>query len=291
MNKGILLSISLVVCLLAAPNGYADQILVAKKVATAPVLDGNGADAVWAEAPEITTDDQVAKINMTLKAVYTDTEIFFLVSYPDADKSDTHKTWEWDKTTQMYKTGADREDVFVFKWNMEVHPVDLSLKSDDDYAADIWFWKACRTNPSGYADDKIDRVSSVAVPESTELTSRSGKKMHLMREGDEGTAAYTNTLYEDYHGDKMPGFIGAIPTGSQADIKAKGVWADGKWTIEFGRALKTGYRDDIQFEPSKEYLFGISRYEIAGREPDPKFSQPLYGSGDVSEALTLKFGK
>lgn len=189
----------------------------------------------------------------------------------------------------MYKSGLDREDVFVFKWNMETHPVDLSLESDNDYTADIWFWKACRGNPVGYADDKIDSVSSAMTLRSTELKNRNGNKMYMVRRADKGTLAYTDTLYEDYKADKMPAFINVIPTGSSADIKAKGVWEQGRWTIEFCRALDTGNDDDIQFDTSKTYLFGVSRYEIAGREPDLRLSQPLYGSGDVSEALTLKF--
>ncbi|MFA5088698.1 MAG: ethylbenzene dehydrogenase-related protein [Candidatus Omnitrophota bacterium] len=290
MNKRILY-ISLFMCLAAVIPGYADQTVVAQRAELAPVIDGSGTDEVWAGVREYSTYDRVAQINIILKAVYTDTEIFFLVSYPDTDKSDTHKSWKWDEATQMYKTGPDREDTFIFKWNMEVHAVDLSLKSDDSYAADIWFWKAGRSNPAGYADDKMDRVSSVLIPKSTLLLSGSGKNMYMIREGDSGTAASENTLYEEHIEDKMPGFISVAPTGSRADIKAKGIWADGKWTIEFGRALTTGSIDDIQFDKSKTYLFGVSRYEIAGREPDPSISQPLFGCGDISEVLILEFGQ
>ncbi len=289
MKKRAILPLSLLICLAMVPTGYADQVIVAKKVVHAPVIDGGGSDEVWSQATEYTTYDKVAKLNLTLKAVYTDTQIFFLVSYPDADRSDTHKTWVWDKNTEMYKTGLDREDVFVFKWNMENHPSNLSLKSDDNYTADIWFWKAFRSDPAGYADDKMDRVSFFPMPGSKELTSRSGKKMYMTRKGDSGTSAAEDALYGDYQGDKIPAFISVTPTGSRADIKAKGVWSDGRWTLEFGRALNTGNNDDIQFDRSKTYLFGVSRYEIAGRDPDPGASQPLFGCGDVSEVLTLKF--
>jgi len=113
MNKGVILYVSLLICLTMATTCSADQAIVVKKVAHAPVIDGSGADEVWAQAPEYTTYDKVAKINLTLKAVYTDTEIFFLVSYPDADKSDTHKTWEWEETTQMIKQGLT-EKTYLF---------------------------------------------------------------------------------------------------------------------------------------------------------------------------------
>jgi hypothetical protein len=115
--------------------------------------------------------------------------------------------------------------------------------------------------------------------------------MYLIRKGDSGTPAYKDTLYTDYKGDKLPRYTNPTPTGSRADTKAKGVWSDGKWTIEFARALHTGNGDDIQFDTSKSYLFGVSRHEVAGRPLDPKLDQPLFGSGDISEDLKLQFGE
>lgn len=291
MKKGIVSVLGMAMCFGISTTCYGAQTIVAKKVARAPIIDGSGADAVWAQAQEFTTYDEVAKINMTLRAVYTDSEIFFLISYPDSDESITHKTWVWDKTAEMYKTGLDREDTFVFKWSMEPGPVALSLRTDNAYIADIWFWKACRTNPVGYVDDKYQHFSANAMPKSNKLTSGTGKSMYLIRRGDSGTAAYRDTLYEDYKGDKMTRYTNPTPTGSRADIRAKGVWSAGSWTIEFARALNTGNADDIQFDTSKSYLFGVSRYEIAGKPANPKLEQPLYGSGDVGEALTLQFGE
>lgn len=291
MKKYTVLLMGFVVCLTGATVCSADQTIVVRKVDRPPVIDGMGNDPVWAQATEYTTYDAVAKINMTLKAVYTDSEIFFMVSYPDSEESNTHKSWVWDKTTEMYTTGPDREDMFVFKWNMEPVTVDLSLKADNDYMADIWFWKACRTDPVGFADDKYQRYSANQLPKSTKLTSRAGKTMYLIRKGDSGTSAYKGNLYVEHKEDTIPQFSNRTPKGSRADIRAKGVWSGGRWTIEFTRALNTRNGDDIQFDTSKTYLFGVSRYEVAGRNPDPKLSQPLYGSGDVGEALTLKFGQ
>lgn len=291
MKKVIVMTFGVVACLVMVTACYADQTIVTKKVASAPVIDGRGNDPVWAQAIEYATYDNVAKINITLKAVYTDTEIFFLVSYPDKDESITHKSWVWDKDKEMYKVGPDREDLINFKWNMEPNIVDLSLKSDDNYMSDDWFWKAYRTNPAGYADDKYQRLSANEIPKSAKLVSKTGKTMYLIRDVDKGTPCYKDTLYTEYQGDKMPGFTYVTPTGSCADIKAKGVWSGGKWTIELGRALKTGNADDIQFDTSKSYQFGVSRYEISGRPPDPTVDQPLYNSGDISEALTLTFGQ
>ena len=74
-------------------------------------------------------------------------------------------------------------------------------------------------------------------------------------------------------------------------MRAKGVWQNDRWTIEFARKLTTGQPDDVQFTPGEKYLFGISRYEIAGRQSNAKLSDPLYGTGDVNETLWLQFKK
>lgn len=290
MRRAKALFLGLLFCVTVFTVCFADQVIVARKVSQAPVIDGKGDDPAWLKAKEYTTYDVVAKINITLKAVYTDTDIFFLVNYSDPDRSATHKTWDWDAGEKMYKDGLDREDVFVLKWNMEPKAVDLSLKSDDDYKADIWFWKACRSDPVGYADDKIDQVSSTEAPKAAKLTSRTAKQMYLTRNADSGRPAFEDVIYPDYIEDKMPRFSVKPPAGSCADIRAKGLWSEGRWTIEFARALHTGNNDDVQLDILKSYLFGVSRYEIAGRAPEPKASQPLYGCGDISEALTLRFG-
>ncbi len=266
------------------------QSLIAAKVKQPPVIDGTDADPAWAGAQKIITHDKAADIDITLKAVYTDKEIFFLVIFPDPDESRSHKSWVWDKGRDIYKIGKDREDVFVFKWNMGTKSVDLSIYGADPYKADVWFWKACRTDPAGYADDKIQTLAPTYMKNSVRLTAKSGRTMYLLRKGDLGVGAYATKLQVEYAGNMLPRFTNHTPSGSRADVKAKGVWKGGKWTIEFGRALNTGNNDDIRFDLKKSCRFGVSRYEIAGRKRDSKLTQPLYGSGDISEVITLIFG-
>lgn len=268
---------------------YAAQTIIAQKVSDGPAIDGFGQDPVWEKAQALITHDKVAGIDMALKAVYTDKEIFFLVTFPDPDESRKHKEWKWNKDSQMYEPGFDREDTFVFKWNMGTQPVDLSVYSDEPYVTDIWFWKACRTDPVGFADDKIDLLDSSETPKSMKITSKSGRKMYLRRLGDKGEPAYKDTLPVEYAGDLLPNFEYHVPTLSRADIRAKGMWNNGRWAIEFERALNTGYADDLKLIPGNSYQFGVSRYEIAGREPEPAATQPFYGAGDVNEELILQF--
>jgi hypothetical protein len=37
-------------------------------------------------------------------------------------------------------------------------------------------------------------------------------------------------------------------------------------------------------------VFGVSRFEIAGRPAEPGADEPLFGSGDVGERLVLVLG-
>ena len=115
--------------------------------------------------------------------------------------------------------------------------------------------------------------------------------MYLLRRGDDGHSAYKVDLVSKYQGDILPRYISQNPTGSRSDVLAKGRWQNNTWSIELRRKLVTGHSDDIQFNTDSKYLFGISRYEIAGRKGNKKLSAPLYGTGDVSERLWLEFNK
>ena len=268
---------------------YSESKLISSKVDSPPIIDGDWQDHAWAQANELVTYDKVANLDIAIKSVYTNDRLFFMVRFSDPDESRLHKPWVWNTTEEMYETGPEREDCFVIKWAMEEATTDLSVSADKPYTADTWFWKAHRTDPTGYADDKIQRFSTTQLPKSKKLQSKNGTQMYLQRRGDQGNSAYKSKIYVDYVDKEIPQFEHRNPSESRADIKAKGVWKNNGWCVEFSRALDTGHPDDIQFDTSKTYFFGVSRYEIAGREPDAKLSQPLYGAGDVSEKLFLSF--
>lgn len=63
-------------------------------------------------------------------------------------------------------------------------------------------------------------------------------------------------------GDFIAGPIAYQITGDPADISAKGSYADGAWTLEVQRPLKTASNKDIQFEDlAKEYFFSVSAFD------------------------------
>lgn len=271
------------------PGSAAATEVVAMRVDQAPAIDGNGQDAAWAKAGSVTVNDAVANIPLTLKTVYTGDNIYWLVSFPDDAPNREHKTQHWNQDAGYYVTGPEREDTFIFKWALFGTAENLTVPAERSYQADIWFWKAVRTDPVGYADDKLQVYSSNRLPKSKRVLSTRGRPFYLTRSGDQGTAAYQVALYPAYEGDHLPKYTVSEPSGSRADVRAKGQWHNGRWTIEFARKLTTGHVDDVQFETDKTYTFGVSRFEIAARPINPNIEEPRFGAGEIGELLSLRF--
>jgi methyl-accepting chemotaxis protein len=271
---------------LSVSASHSAQTITSVKGNEAPVIDGSGNDAAWKSSRSYTVRDNRADVDVTIRSVYTEDEIFFLVQYPDSAEDRLHKPWVWNSELEVYSIGHQREDTFTFKWNMEDREVDLSNFSDNQYTADIWYWKANRTDPAGYSDDKSHVLSSSPGKKARELTSKGGKKQYLMRIGDSGKSAQKKRLLTTYQGDVQDQYRSREPGGSRADIRAKGIWMNGYWTIEFSRKLDTGNTDDIQFAPSsgKKYQFGISIAGLYGEAID-RTKPHWYGQGRISEKL------
>ncbi len=273
--------------LLALPADAVER-LIARQTTTAPLLDGLNDDPAWLTATAVTAIDPIANIPIILRSVYDEQRLYLLVEYPDPSPNLKHRELIWDPQSQRYLEGPTREDSLVIKWNLSPYPVDLTLTGNQDYRADVWFWKAARTHPAGYADDKHHLYSSTrSLRDSKPILTSSGKVFYLARNGDHGKPAYQRVLYDGYQGDNKPLFTSQKPTGSRADIQAQAAWSNGRWVIELQRNLTTDDSNDVQFEKDKPYLFGISRYAISGYPPTPELEQPLYGSGDIHETFQL----
>ncbi len=252
-----------------------------------PVIDGVGLDEVWSVATPIQTLDYSSQRPLTLTAIHDNARIYIRVSYPDQAPSLTHKSWHWNESESYYTQGMDREDMFVIKWSMQGLDAPIALRDAQPHVADIWFWKACRTNPGGYWDDKRHEVTTESVEKSLELKAPNGTVGYLRRIGDQGKQAYAELFPSSFIEPYLPRYTESMPTQSRADIQGKGVWLNGQWTLECQRLLKTGNDDDLQFEPGQQYLFGVACYEMAGTSANPEYSQPLYRTGDVFDRLIL----
>jgi hypothetical protein len=178
--------------------------------------------------------------------------------------------------------------MLVLKWLLTGDSLYLAADKVAPHTADVWFWKAARTNPSGYVDDKTDTVSTQDGKDSAKLKSDKHGTLYLYRPGDHGQCAYTEEVAFEYRGECIASFAPAAPTGSRADIRGKGVWKDGFWIIEMSRKLNTGNVDDVAFEVGGKYVFAATLYEMAGSGVNKEWWQPLYRTGDAFDKLILE---
>jgi len=257
----------------------------------APIIDGKSDDPAWGTTNRLTIKDAATDLNHNLMCVYDEARIYIKASYSDPTESRTHKTGIWDPEAGLYNYGTDREDTLLLKWNMDDNKGDLSISSDVPYRADIWYWKAYRTDPMGYADDKSHVYSYERLKKSKKRISKKGNRFFLVRRGDKGQSAYKPSIHITHFSDEVSSYSHRKPSGSRADVKAKGHWSRNKWTIEFSRALDTGFTDDVRFKTNRQYQLGVSRYEISGTREIENSNNPKHGAGKIDQTVTLIFQK
>jgi hypothetical protein len=146
---------------------------------------------------------------------------------------------------------------------------------------DVWHWKAARTNPQGYAMDKLHRYSK-SRPEGKANAHKAsdGSEIFIARPEDAGESAEKkHPAPTEHKADMVPQFVTTTPTGSAADVQAKGQWAKGRWTIELARRLDTKQADDTAFDPSKSYQMSAAVFDHTG------------DMDKATDAITLSFAK
>ena len=253
-------------------------------------------------------------IELKTKSVYTKDEILFRFEWPDKDKSMEKNAWKfsggkWNKIkANEDRLGLvfeiNRIDKFATKGCAVMCHNESKNEKDWYYAvsspkekADMWHWKSVRSNPVGYAEDGYVAFNATKEPEKgRKRDAGSGTKAKNNRTKDKSGPAYMQdpsksasipgTLlvaqaveiknppgFKD--GDQIPGYM--LQTDwkdSFADVKAKGVWQNGKWTVMMSRKLNTGYDDDIQFNTRKKYPFSLAVFNNSG-EHDSYNAEPL----------------
>jgi hypothetical protein len=316
--------------------------LVSQKVISAPRLDGSGSDAVWKNAPEFKVQAKDGP-ELSFRSVYTSDRVYMLISWLDETESVKKKMWRYDgekwatlKEQRVYEpkpTNSD-EDRLSIHWSINdsiksfaekgclvlCHDSGSFSKRESRMStdsptelADQWHWKAARTNPIGYLDDKwMDNKILTAVQES-DLHERREAAHHGDAKG-EGNLNYADNKTDDgkpkfmhrdstgssyflkkedvilidylkatfKKGDTIPGYVLARPRGSRGDVDAQGVWKDGRWTLEIGRSLVTTDKEhDVQFDDLKKtYYFGIAVFDNDGSNVHTRPLDPV--------ALTFK---
>ncbi len=239
------------------------------KVTLMPTIDGISDDSVWSQTPPLTVSvyevvgkDEGRENLVTMKAVYNQTHICILAEWTDKTKDDTHKSWVWDVEKKSYTKGKDLEDVFSISFPIEGRFTGNML-SPVECTWDVWHWKAARTNPSGYAMDK-HHIHTFRQPKGNakQFPATNKRKIWIARPADKGDSP---TGYQKkpsaFEGNRINQYPPSVPTASQADVVAKGVWDDGKWTLEMLRKLDTSYDDDANLSVKQSYDTAIAVFD------------------------------
>jgi hypothetical protein len=247
--------------------------LVVSKITSVPKLDGKADDAAWqaAKPVEIIAKGVMPKTRgtastVTLRAAYTETHLHLLVQWTDATKSDSgHKSWAWDTAKSAYGEDADREDALSIAFE-HTGPFTADMLSGEDAVWDVWHWKAFRTNPQGYAMDRSHHYfKTQPTVKANKHPTKDGKEVWIARPEDAGdTVEKKQAAPTENKGARVPQYLQGAPTGSAADVQAKGAWADGKWTLELSRKLKTGHPDDTAFDLARGYKMAIGVHNDTG---------------------------
>lgn len=128
------------------------------------VLDGLDGESEWNGADEIVVPLAYGSVvQATVKALYTDDEVFIQVRWPDATENRQHHPWVWNPDEQRYVSGPQVEDsVFLsFEGGCEWAP---SLMQGYVFDFDGWNWLAARSDPVGQAWDMDGTVQDQMIP-------------------------------------------------------------------------------------------------------------------------------
>ena len=246
--------------------------LLSARVTQAPMLDGKGEDEVWKTSLplEVTAERPLppnagASVPLTIQSVHTDTDVYFLVSWEDSTESVSHKTWLWNADSGVYEQGDDREDMLALAFE-HTGPFNADMLDGIKAVWDVWHWKAFRTNPLGRATDKTHHYTpSKPVGKAKSHTAANDEEIWIARPEDAGDSVEKKRKAPTaFSGQRVAQYTPGTPTGSAADVRAKGSWASGRWTLELSRRLNTGHADDTTFERGRSYRMAIAAFDRTG---------------------------
>jgi len=277
-------------------------------------IDGIDNESAWDTTPEISVPLSFGTVESAqLKALYTDEDVLLRIRWADATEDRLHHPWVWDEELGNYKQGPQIEDSLMlsFEAGCEWFP---SFLTGYDFDFDAWQWMAARTDPLGQAIDLSGSMKDAQLLFNTEYAPRYNENEWNLRITDDQEGNLHKPVEEldrqfmiwpvldtvFYHanldgrrGQQFARQVVASPSlpssplpvpqyepvkieGGAADVRAKGHWEDGYWTVELRRSRLTedggGY--DIQFKRLTQ--FSIQVYDHVERLDESSESGRLF---------------
>jgi hypothetical protein len=242
------------------------QTLTARSAETAITVDGDLGEWSSVEGITVLLEGNGGVDSVLLKTAIRGDVIYVMATWNDATESRLHKPYKWDEASQSYRRTKQLEDRFAISLAMEGDFSESKL-SGAEFTADVWHWKASRSDPAGIAHDKSWRVSQTEFPKSKEFKGANGESVFVARPSDAGDRLYRPVKYSSRLEEIMPRYeVNTAAAGSIADVKAKGVWRDGRWHLEMSRKLNTGNADDAVIPAAGQIEVAVAAFnDVDGR--------------------------
>jgi hypothetical protein len=211
-------------------------------------------------------ENAAKSVAATLRSVHTDTHVYFLVRWWDETRDDeAHKPFVWDAGKSAYVEGPQREDMFALAFE-HTGPFTADMLAPQESVWDVWHWKATRTNPQGFAMDRSHHYTRAQWEgKGKSHQARDGEAIWIARPEDAGDSVEKKQPMPAERGaDRVPQYLPGTPSGSAADVRAKGTWSKGWWTLELERKLDSGHPDDTAFDLKRTYRMAVSAHDRTG---------------------------
>tara|TARA_B100000315_G_scaffold239549_1_gene258470 strand:+ start:32483 stop:33313 length:831 start_codon:yes stop_codon:yes gene_type:complete len=253
------------------------------KTSAPPEIDGR-IDDVWGQARPLTVLVREAlgggaPTEVILRALHTSDSLYVLAEWPDATRSDMRDPYIWNESDGGYQRPTTPDDQFALEFPLDGELLISMLPTTGAYSADVWHWKAGRSNLAGWVDDKRHIISRRSIEGAKEYDLGGHTTIYIARPMDEGTASYRKKPQPTAHvGDVIPSYQAQAPSGSLTDVRGKGIHGGKGWTLEMSRKFDTGNPDDAVIDPKRANLCAIAVLD-----------DELYWDHSISQFLSLRF--
>lgn len=311
----VLLTTALFVVWNSVDTSSADESIVAYRADGSLTLDGEADEAIWENATSVILDTYGGFTDVQLKFMHNTTHMFFYAEWSDVTQNNTRNGWDLDITDYVNLGG--NEDRITLAWAIGGATISCGHSpGGTDMLFDVWHWKASRTAPGGWTDDKywdgtgrhgdaktaggyMDNSVVAQAASPTEITDKLGNSTNVAAFGDgdlpywfeNGTEiAWSSGSVSGTLPDFVPGYQTSVPDGSRGDVLAASIYEGSEWQVEEVRAFDTGNSDDVLFEAGMDYEFYVAIHDGSGgsahyREASNTITLSL--SNDYSEAPVI----
>ncbi|MFW9768295.1 MAG: ethylbenzene dehydrogenase-related protein [Candidatus Thorarchaeota archaeon] len=273
---------------IALPDGIT---LAPTSTSNTITIDGQMIESDWDNADILIVPSiHDSGINVVLRSLIDDSYIYIFAAWNDSTKDDTRKAWSYNGT--HWENVGGNEDRIELVWSLGANIVcGHNPATADTMLFDVWHWKASRTAPAGWADDKYwdgsgrqsdaktaggysDNSVVIQAENSSVITTALGNSSNVVAFSNDDRPFWDNSGAEISWtagvnatpvGDLINGYKTVLPTGSRGDVLAESVHNGTAWNVEFKRALDTGnVDDDVAFGAGSTTPFYLAVHNNSG---------------------------